>query len=297
MSYTDLSPEELKSRAEKAIKLLEKCAVCARNCSVNRLVEEGTACRAGRWAVVASFGPHYGEEDVLVGKKGSGTIFFSYCNLSCRFCQNYDISQCGEGRRVNPQELADIMLELQQRGCHNVNLVSPSHFVPQILEALVIAVADGLNIPLVYNTGGYDSLVTLKLLDGIVDIYMPDFKFGSDEAGKKYLGVPNYFSAARLAIKEMHRQVGDLQVDAKGVARRGLLVRHLVMPNNLAGTREIMEFLAKEISPDTFVNIMDQYYPAHEARRFPEIARRVTREEFRKALQEASQAGLKRIYS
>ncbi|WP_238472702.1 radical SAM protein [Desulforamulus profundi] len=234
---------------------------------------------------------------MLVGTRGSGTIFFSYCNLSCKFCQNYDISQCGEGRQVTAKELADIMLELQDSGCHNVNLVSPSHFVPQILEALVSAVEDGLTVPLVYNTGGYDSQETLSLLDGVVDIYMPDIKFGSDEAGKKYTGVPDYFSVVRRAVKEMYRQVGDLQVDKNGIAVRGLLVRHLVMPHNLAETGEIMKFLAKEISPRTFVNIMDQYYPAHEARRYPEIARRTTAEEYRRALEEARRAGLTRIYS
>lgn len=297
MSYRDLSLDQLKQRAEEAGEMLKQCNVCARNCLVNRLEGERRACRAGRLAVVASYGPHYGEEEVLVGTRGSGTIFFSYCNLSCKFCQNYDISQCGEGRQVTAKELADIMLELQDSGCHNVNLVSPSHFVPQILEALVSAVEDGLTVPLVYNTGGYDSQETLSLLDGVVDIYMPDIKFGSDEAGKKYTGVPDYFSVVRRAVKEMYRQVGDLQVDKNGIAVRGLLVRHLVMPHNLAETGEIMKFLAKEISPRTFVNIMDQYYPAHEARRYPEIARRTTAEEYRRALEEARRAGLTRIYS
>lgn len=296
VSYFHLSPEELKYRAEKAGDMQQDCTVCPRRCRVNRLGEKRGACRAGRRAVVSSYGPHFGEEDVLVGKRGSGTIFFAYCTLSCRFCQNCEISHEGEGEEVSALELARIMTEIQAMGCHNVNLVSPSHFVPQILEALVLAAGEGLNLPLVYNTGGYDDVETLALLDGVVDIYMPDIKFGSDEAGKKYTGVPDYFSVAKQAVKEMHRQVGDLQVDKNGVATRGLLVRHLVMPNNLAETGEVMDFLAKEISKDTYVNIMDQYYPAYEAWHYPEIARRVTPNEFRQAVEEAHQAGLTQVY-
>lgn len=289
-----LSVDELRERAGKALAMLRKCNICGRDCRVDRTGGTGF-CRAPGKAVVSSYGPHFGEEDVLVGTRGSGTVFFAHCNLACVFCQNCEISQYDEGREVSARELADIMLELQDMGCHNVNLVSPTHFVPQILEALVLAVEDGLKIPLVYNTGGYDALHTLQLLDGIIDIYMPDIKFGSNEMGKKYSGVPRYFDVAREAVREMHRQVGDLVVDGRGIAARGLLVRHLVMPGGISGTREVMEFLAREISPDTYVNIMAQYYPAYKAREYPEINRRITREEFNEALEIAREAGLRRI--
>lgn len=295
MGYPDLKPDELCLRAEKAVAMLEDCQVCAQNCHVNRLEGELGVCRGGREAAVSSWGPHFGEEDVLVGNGGSGTIFFSRCNLTCRFCQNCELSQYDEGREVSSRELADIMLELQESGCHNVNLVSPSHYVPQILEALVFAARDGLKIPLVYNTGTYDSLETLQLLDGIVDIYMPDIKFGNDEIGEKYTGGAAYFTVARAAVKEMHRQVGDLTVDERGVAARGVLVRHLVMPNNLSGTDAVMNFLAEEVSANTFINIMDQYYPAHEALNFSELSRRISSEEFQEAIGIAHRAGLKRI--
>lgn len=294
--YELLSREELQRRAEKAVAMLADCTVCAQECRVNRLEGEKGFCRGGRLAAVSSWGPHFGEESVLVGRHGSGTVFFANCNLACRFCQNCDISQYGEGEEVSAGELAGIMLDLQKMGCPNVNLVSPSHYVPQILEALVMAVEKGLTVPLVYNTGGYDSLATLALLDGVVDIYMPDIKFGADEPGAKYSRAPRYFTVARAAVKEMHRQVGDLQIDERGVATRGLLVRHLVMPDNLARTENVMKFIAEEISPETFVNIMDQYYPAHEARKYPELSRRITSQEYRAAVRAARAAGLKRIY-
>jgi putative pyruvate formate lyase activating enzyme len=297
MGYRDLFPDELAARVEKAVELLADCTVCAQYCHVNRLEGEKGFCRGGRLAAVSSWGPHFGEEEVLVGRHGSGTIFFAHCNLACRFCQNCDISQYGEGSELTARELANAMLELQDMGCHNINLVSPSHYVPQILEALYIAAGDGLNLPLVYNTGGYDALPTLKLLDGVVDIYMPDIKFGDDEIGERYTRAANYFTVARQAVKEMHRQVGNLVVDERGIAVRGLLVRHLVMPGDLARTGEVMKFLAGEISPNTFVNIMDQYYPAHEARRYPELSRRITREEFHRAVEIARECGLRRIYA
>ncbi|NHM26214.1 radical SAM protein [Desulfofundulus sp. TPOSR] len=297
MGYRDLFPDELAARVEKAVDLLADCTVCAQYCHVNRLEGEKGFCRGGRLAAVSSWGPHFGEEEVLVGRHGSGTIFFAHCNLACRFCRNCDISQYGEGSELTARELANAMLELQDIGCHNINLVSPSHYVPQILEALYIAAGDGLNLPLVYNTGGYDALPTLKLLDGVVDIYMPDIKFGDDEIGERYTRAANYFTVAKQAVKEMHRQVGDLVVDERGIAVRGLLVRHLVMPGDLARTGEVMKFLAGEISPNTFVNIMDQYYPAHEARRYPELSRRITREEFHRAVEIARECGLRRIYA
>lgn len=295
MAYYDFTAAELRNRADRALALLENCTVCARRCRVNRLEGERGFCRAGRKAVVSSYGPHFGEEDVLVGRHGSGTIFFTFCNLGCCFCQNYEISHYGEGQEVDAQKLAGIMLALQDMGCHNINFVSPSHFVPQILEALVLAVEDGLKIPLVYNTGGYDAIATLVLLDGIVDIYMPDIKFSGRDSAGKYAGVPDYFDVVRAAVKEMHRQVGDLEVDERGIARRGLLVRHLVLPGDLAGTERVMKFLAEEISPHTYVNIMGQYYPAYEASKYPELCRRITGEELRRATETARKAGLTRI--
>ncbi|MGB9903458.1 MAG: radical SAM protein [Desulfotomaculales bacterium] len=295
--YQQLTSGELQKRAEKALAMLANCKVCAQECGVNRLKGEKGFCRGGRLASVSSWGPHFGEESVLVGRHGSGTVFFANCNLACRFCQNCDISQYGEGEELGAADLAAVMLDVQKMGCPNVNLVSPSHYVPQILEALVLAAEGGLAVPLVYNTGGYDSLATLALLEGIVDIYMPDIKFGDDEQGAKYSRAPRYFTVARAAVKEMHRQVGDLQVNEKGIATRGLLVRHLVMPGNLARSENVMKFIAEEISPNTFVNIMDQYYPAHEAKRYPELSRRITPQEYRAAVQLARAAGLKRISS
>lgn len=296
-AYLKLAPGELAERAEKAVEMLGECEVCAQQCRVNRLQGELGACRGGRLAAVSSYGPHFGEESPLVGSGGSGTIFFTHCNLSCEFCQNCDISQEGSGEEVSAEELAEMMLALQKRGCHNINLVSPSHFVPQFLEALATAAAKGLEIPIVYNTGGYDAIKTLEVLDGVVDIYMPDIKFGDDDAGRKYAGAAGYFSVARQAVKEMHRQVGDLVINEKGIAERGLLVRHLVLPGNLARTEKIMKFLAEEISPNTFVNMMDQYYPAFRAFGHPELSRRITREEYGQALKTAREAGLKRVYT
>ncbi|HOV80053.1 MAG TPA: radical SAM protein [Bacillota bacterium] len=296
-SYLDLPAGELEKRAEIAFSRLADCTVCAHECRVNRLKGELGVCRGGRYAAVDSYGPHFGEEAPLVGTGGSGTIFFAFCNLKCLFCQNYDISQRGEGDEVSGRKLAGMMLDLQKSGCHNVNLVSPSHFVPQFVKALAAARGQGLKIPVVYNTGGYDSLETLDLLDGIVDIYMPDIKFGDDETGKKYTGADRYFTVARQAVKKMHEQVGDLVLDERGVAVRGLLVRHLVLPENLARTGQVMEFLAEDISVNTFVNIMDQYYPAFKAFRHPELNRRITGEEYRRAVEAAEKAGLKRIYT
>ncbi len=230
-----------------------------------------------------------------MGTGGSGTIFFASCNLACVYCQNYEISQIRLGKEVESEELAAMMISLQELGCHNINFVTPTIYAPQILRALPLAVEKGLKIPLVYNTGGYDSVETLKLLDGVVDIYMPDIKYSDDKIGRKYSLVPNYWQKVRPAIKEMHRQVGDLVIDKKGLAVRGLLVRHLVLPNNLAGTEKVMRFLSEEISKDTYVNIMDQYYPSNKAYHYPELSRRITTEEFSDALKLAEAAGLHRF--
>lgn len=288
---------ELQVRVERARALLESCRACPRDCRVNRLEDKTAACHTGRYAIVSSYFPHFGEEDCLRGWNGSGTIFFSMCNLRCVFCQNYDISQLGQGREVRPQELAAMMLELQARGCHNINFVTPEHVVPQILEALPLAVERGLRLPLVYNTSAYDSLESLQLMDGIIDIYMPDFKFWDATLSLRYVKAKDYPEVARRAIKEMHRQVGDLVLDEHGLARRGLLVRHLVMPGELAGTRQIMRFLAQEISPATYVNIMGQYYPAGKVSgaKYAEINRRITAREYEAAVQAAWQEGLRRL--
>lgn len=287
--------KKLSEHLEKALEISSNCELCPRKCHVNRLKDEKGFCKTGRNAVVSSFGPHFGEEKVLVGRFGSGTIFFTHCNLACVFCQNYDISQLGRGKEVSAKELANTMLELQRMGCHNINLVSPTHCVPQIMEALLHAFEEGLKVPIVYNTGGYDSVDTLKLLEGIIDIYMPDIKYGDDERGMRYSSAPNYFSLAKSAVREMHRQVGDLKTDDRGIAVKGLLVRHLVLPNNLAGTEKVMEFLATEISTETFVNIMDQYRPLHKAFRYPELSRSITRMEFKRAIEIAQNYGIHRI--
>ena len=288
---------ELDRRAEQAIAALENCQVCPWNCNINRLKDEKRVCRTGRYARVASYFAHFGEEDCLRGWNGSGTIFFAWCNLRCVFCQNYDISQNEAGAEVKRERLADMMLELQDRGCHNINWVTPEHVVPQILEALPIAVRRGLDLPIVYNTSAYDSLESVKSMDGIVDIYMPDFKYWNEEASKHFLKSPRYPAAARAAIKEMHRQVGDLTFDENGLARRGLLLRHLVMPEALEETFQIMRFLAQEISKDTYVNIMDQYYPAGKvsAEKYSEINRHISRHELNQAYAMAREAGLHRF--
>jgi putative pyruvate formate lyase activating enzyme len=244
---------------------------------------------------MSSYGPHLGEEDPLRGWRGSGTIFFSRCNLKCQYCQNADISQRDSGRLVEPEELAAAMLELQEHGCHNINFVSPSHVVPQILAGVLIAAKAGLRLPLVYNTGGYDALETLALLDGVIDIYMPDMKYASAVRGRVYSKVRDYPKVNQAAVKEMHRQVGDLQVDERGVAQRGLLVRHLVLPNGLAGTDKIVEFLAEEISKDTYLNLMDQYRPAYNAGQYDKLKRGLRPGEFQEAVRLADEAGLRRL--
>ena len=289
-----LDSGELKRRVVEAYARLEACDICARECGVNRRQgSEGAACRTGERAVVSSAGPHFGEEDPLVGTGGSGTIFFTWCNLRCQFCQNADISQVGHGQPVEPDDLAAMMLELQSQGCHNINFVSPSHVVPQILAGLLIAAQAGLRLPLVYNTGGYDSLKTLALLDGVVDIYMPDMKYAEPDVARRYSKISNYPAVNQAAVKEMHRQVGDLTTDERGIARRGLLVRHLVLPDGLAGTAEIVHFLRDKVSPDTYINVMAQYRPCYRAHELPPLNRRITDGEYAEAVRLASEAGLR----
>ncbi len=288
---------ELLKRAECAIEGLAKCRVCPRDCGVDRLADRTAACKTGRYAVLSSAFAHFGEEDCLRGWRGSGTIFFSWCNLRCVFCQNFEISQIGQGEPLGPAELAALMLELQAEGCHNINLVTPEHVVPQILEALVLAAACGLRLPIVYNTSAYDSQESLRLLDGVVDIYMPDFKYWDAERSLRYLKARDYPEAARRAILEMHRQVGPLRFDETGLAKRGVLVRHLVMPDGAADTEAIMNFLAREVSPDTYVNVMAQYRPDGKvnAEKYAEINRRTLHREHAEAVEMARRAGLWRL--
>jgi len=275
----------------KAYELAQPCVICPRRCRVNRLKGERGSCRIGAEPIVSSAGPHFGEEGPLVGSGGSGTIFLSGCNLGCIFCQNHSISHDLEGEPACPRDIARMMLALERRGCENINFVTPTHVTPWLMEATRLARLDGLTVPIVYNCGGYESVETLSLMEGAVEIYMPDAKYWDAECARRYSNAPDYPEVMRAAIKEMHRQVGDLKV-VGGVARRGLLVRHLVMPNGVAGSKEVLDFLAREISPQTHVNVMDQYRPCYRAHEFPEIARRPTWAEYEEARSYAEKLGL-----
>jgi putative pyruvate formate lyase activating enzyme len=285
----------LSQRISGALAGLKSCRLCPRECKVDREGGERGFCRTGLQAMVSSYSPHFGEEDPLVGTGGSGTIFFTHCNLGCIFCQNYEISHLGEGREVSSDQLGQMMLHLQEMGCHNINFVSPTHVVPQILAALRRAIEGGLRIPLVYNTGGYDSLEALQLLDGIFDIYMPDLKFMEGGIADRLCRARDYPDRVQAAIREMHRQVGDLKLDSRGIAWRGLLVRHLVMPGGTAGTRKAMRFLAGQVSADTYVNLMAQYRPCGEAADYPPLDRGLTDREFLEAQDIAQKEGIHRL--
>lgn len=289
-----LNPNELQQRAGVLKKMLEECRLCPNECAVNRIDGETGNCNSTDEVIISSYGPHFGEEPQLVGLYGSGTIFFTHCNLSCIYCQNYDINHLGIGKKISIEELSDIMISLQRRGCHNINLVTPTHFVPQIVQALIIAVEKGLEIPLVYNCGGYESIETLKLLENIIDIFMPDIKYSDNEIASRLSGIKNYWNIVRAAVKEMHRQVGDLHIDRKGIAKRGLLIRHLVLPDNLAGSEKVLDFVADEISKNTYINIMDQYHPAYKAIDYPGLYRRIKSYEYQKVLDYAMLKGLHR---
>jgi putative pyruvate formate lyase activating enzyme len=293
--YLQLPAGELQRRAAQAFERMRSCDLCPWGCKVNRLEGKLGVCRSTTLACLSGYGPHHGEEHPLSGTRGSGTVFFGHCNLRCVFCQNWEISQLAKGREVTSEELVAVFLELQSLGCHNINLVSPSHMVPQILGALAAAVPAGLSLPLVYNSGGYDALSTLQLLDGVVDIYMPDMKYGQAAIAKQFSGVRDYPQINRAAVKEMYRQVGDLVLDEDGIAVRGLLVRHLVLPGRLADTPEVVRFLAKEISPDTYLNIMDQYHPDYQAARFPQLNRPITPAEYAAAVEAARKSGMMRL--
>jgi len=275
---------ELQKRVEKLEQHLASCDVCPRRCSVNRLQDEKGYCRSGLLPVVSSVCDHHGEEPVLSGTRGSGTIFFGNCNLRCVYCQNYQISQnhkVQNNNQIRVAELAKHMIELQDRmGCHNINFVSPSHFVPQIICAVSIAVNEGLHIPLVYNSSGYDSVEIIRLLDGIIDIYLPDIRYSDDEMAKKYSDAPDYVLNSRSAIAEMYRQTGNLEVDDEGVAVSGLIIRHLILPDGIAGSESSLKWIAEELSPEVTISVMSQYSPVYRAGLFPEINRRITKREY-----------------
>lgn len=286
---------QLLPKINEARRILSECILCPRNCRVDRKSGELGECRTGEEATVSSFNAHFGEEPPLVGVSGSGTIFFTHCSLKCSFCQNFDISQQGAGDEFSTAQLATTMLILQNAGCHNINLVTPTHVIPQILSALYMAIDGGLSIPLVYNSSGYDNVQSLRLLDGVVDIYMPDFKFWDPAVAELTCSAPEYPEAARQALKEMHRQVGDLQMNAEGLAQRGLIIRHLVLPGGMAGTREIMSFIVAELSDNSYVNLMDQYRPCGLAGQIPGLAQSLSRKQFEKAMAEARAAGIRQF--
>lgn len=285
----------LAERVSLAYAHLSRCDLCGWDCRKDRLAGKVGVCLTGELARVASHGPNHTEERIISGWNGAGTIFFARCNLRCQYCQNYEFSQSDAGHLVNSEELSAIMLNLQDQGCHNIDLVSPTHVIPQILEAVLLAAQNGLRLPLVYNTGGYDSLAGLSLLKDVVDIYLPDMKYANPQTGLHYSKVRNYPQINRAAVQEMHRQVGELQLDEQGIARRGLLVQHLVLPYGLAGTEETARFLTGQISPNTYVNVMGQYRPAHLAAQFPKLKRSVTQTEFLAAVEAAQRAGIKQV--
>lgn len=287
---------ELRRRASVAREMLRSCHVCPRNCKADRLAGELGFCLTTHLAYVASFNDHHGEEPCLSGTRGAGNIFFGSCNLRCVYCQNFPLSHFRVGTEVTNERIAGMMLELQGRGVHNINFVTPSHVVPQILEAIAIAAERGLRIPIVYNTSGYDSLESLRLLDGVVDIYLPDAKYATNDNGLKYSKAMDYVEANKAALKEMWRQVGELELDEAGIARRGMIIRHLVLPNNIAGTHKVLEFITREISPNVTLSLMNQYFPAHKAHGMRELSRKLTVKEYDVAVESLFRFGLDQGY-
>ena len=294
-AYLQLPPGVLADKVREGEEILKECTLCPRNCRVDRTSGQRGFCKTGDMPFISSYGAHFGEEKPLVGKFGSGTIFMGHCNLGCIFCQNYSISHLGEGVEVSFEKLAEIMLSLQKEGCHNVNFVTPTHQLPMLLRSLLIASEKGLKLPIVYNCGGYESLHVVEMLNGVVDIYMPDLKYTDPAMALKYSKAEGYPEAAKASLKEMHRQVGDLLIDKRGIALRGLLVRHLVLPGGIAGTADVVQFIAEEISKNTYINIMDQYHPCYKAFDHPPLDRRITTEEYAEAVELAEEAGLTRI--
>jgi putative pyruvate formate lyase activating enzyme len=294
-SYINLFEKgELKQRVGLLKEFLQECRLCPRQCRINRLNGELGYCGAGSRLMVSSAFPHFGEERPLVGSHGSGTIFLTHCNLRCVFCQNYDISHLGRGEPITPSEMARAMLRLQEMDCHNINFVTPTHYAPQIVESLLEAIRMGLQLPIVYNCSGYESIEVIQLLEGVIDIYMPDAKYMEEEYSKRFSNAPDYPDVLRKVLKEMHRQVGDLTINSKGIAERGLLIRHLVMPQGVASSEAILKFIAEEISVHSYVNIMDQYRPEYRSHDYPEISRRITQKEYVEAIQFAKRFHLYR---
>ncbi len=287
--------KEFDKKIYEAYKILEECSLCPNNCRVNRTENQRGVCKTGINPVISSYNPHYGEEPPISGIYGSGTIFFTHCTMKCIFCQNYPISQLGNGTEISIEKLADIMLYLQQKKCHNINLVTPTHIVPQFLKALRIAISKGFKLPIVYNTSGYESVETLKLLEGIIDIYLPDIKYSDDEYAFKYSGIKNYVSINRAAIKEMFRQVGNLKTDKDGIAYKGMIIRHLVLPNNISGTKEMFNFLKEEVSTSVTISLMSQYFPAYKAVNDKKLRNRITKEEYQELIDYALKLGFENI--
>ncbi|MFC1753446.1 radical SAM protein [Thermoproteota archaeon] len=283
---------ELKKRIEEAYKLLRSCTICPRKCKVNRLKDQRGFCKIGLYSMVCSYMAHHGEEPPISGKKGSGTIFFSYCNMKCVYCQNYHFSQEGEGEKVSPERLSEFMLELQKQGCHNINFVTPTHVMPQILKSLEIAIEAGLNIPLVYNTSGYELPEIIKMLDGIIDVYLVDMRYSQSKHSEHYSQAPDYPKHNQESLKEMYRQVGDAEIDDSGIIKKGIIIRHLVLPNDISGTQEILKFISEELSQNTYVSLMSQYSPYYQAYKYPEIARRISKEEYKIAIDYLKNNGL-----
>lgn len=294
VSYLMLELSEIEKRSFLLFEKLKSCNLCGWECNIDRYSKK-SHCRSGIELKISSYGPHFGEERIISGKRGSGTIFFTNCSLKCVYCQNYDISQLGNGYVISEEDLSNIMLKLQNLGCHNINLVTPTHFLPQILKGIFLAIKKGLKIPFVYNCGGYENVETLKILDGIIDIYMPDAKYGDNEKGKKYSGIPDYWDKCKKALIEMKRQVGDIVLNEEKVAIKGLLIRHLILPNDISSTEKVLKFIKEELGENTWISLLSQYHPEYKAYMYPEIDRRITYEEYYKSVEIVEKIGLKNV--
>lgn len=293
-SYLQLELNEIEKRVELFFEKLKNCNLCGWECNINRHIKK-SYCRSGIELKISSYGPHFGEEKIISGKKGSGTIFFTNCSLRCIYCQNYDISQLGNGYTITSEELSNIMIKLQTIGCHNINLVTPTHFIPQILKGILLSIKKGLKIPFVYNCGGYENVETLKLLEGIIDIYMPDAKYGDNEKGKKYSGIPDYWDKCKKGLIEMKRQVGDIILNEEKVAVKGLLIRHLILPDDISSTENVLKFIKEELGENTYISLLSQYHPDYKAYTKSEINRRITINEYNKAVEITKKLGLKNV--
>jgi len=294
VSYLEIGLKEIEKRVILFLEKIKKCNICGWECNINRYLQK-SHCKSGIELKISSYGPHYGEEKIISGKKGSGTIFFTNCSMKCIYCQNYDISQIGNGYNISEEELSNIMLKLQEIGCHNINLVTPTHFLPQILKGIYIAIKSGLKIPFVYNCGGYENVETIKLLEGIIDIYMPDAKYGNNEIGKKYSGIPDYWDKCKKALIEMKKQVGDIVLNEEKVAVKGLLIRHLILPNNISSSENVLKFIKDELGENTWISLLSQYHPEYKAYIYPEINRRITFEEYNEVVELTYKLGLKNV--